>query len=135
MARSRDSAKRAGRWMQQLVAEYLAKHVNPDIDQRKLSGAKDRGDIGNLKVNGQRVVVEVKNTSRIDVASFLAEAEAERVNDNAVAGIVVAKRVGKGKPEDQIVLMTLRDFVALVNGERPVDTSSDSSQSEGHTES
>lgn len=105
--------------MQQLVADYLAKHVNPDIEQRKLSGAKDRGDIGNLKVGGNRLVVEVKNTSKLEVSSFLGEAEQERINDNALAGIVVAKRHGKGKPEDQLVMMTLQDFVAIITGTRP----------------
>lgn len=131
MGRTHASAKRAGRWMQQLVAEYLARHVNPDIEQRKLSGTKDRGDISGLKAHGKRVVVEVKNTSSLQVASFLAEAEQERLNDEALAGVVIAKRVGKGKPEDQLVLMTFADFVAIITGERP---SSEPNETEGHTE-
>ena len=105
--------------MQQLVADYLKQHVNEDIEQRKLSGTADRGDISGVKVHGKRVVLEVKNTARLEIAGFLAEAEVERVNDDALAGVVVAKRVGKGKPEDQIVMMTLADFVAIVTGTRP----------------
>ncbi len=119
MSRSRDSAKRAGRWMQQLVADYFKAHVNPDIEQRKLSGTKDRGDIAGLKVHGQRIAVEVKNTAQLKLAEFLKEAEQERINDDALAGVVIAKRTGKGKPEDQLVIMTLADFVAIVTGSRP----------------
>lgn len=119
MSRSHASAKRAGRGMQQLVADYLKIHVNEDIEQRKLSGTKDRGDIAGVKVHGKRVVLEVKNTARLDISGFLKEAEVERVNDEALVGVVVAKRVGKGKPEDQIVMMTLADFVAIVTGTRP----------------
>jgi len=105
--------------MQQLVADYFKKWINDDIEQRKLSGAQDRGDIAGVKVHGQRIAVEVKNTARLDIASFLAEAEVERVNDSALAGVVVAKRTGKGRPEDQLVIMTLADFVAIVTGKRP----------------
>ena len=105
--------------MQQLVADYFKLHVNPDVEQRKLSGTKDRGDIAGVKVHGQRIAIEVKNTSKLQVAEFLKEAERERINDDALAGVVIAKRTGKGKPEDQLVLMTLVDFVALVTGKRP----------------
>jgi hypothetical protein len=68
---------------------------------------------------GERVTVEVKNTSRWEPSTWLAEAEIERGNDDSVAGLVVAKRRGKGKAGDQIVIMTLAGLVSLLTGERP----------------
>ena len=118
MARSRASAKAAGTRHERAVADYLAQHVDDRIDRRVKAGAKDRGDIGGVRHLGARVVVECKNTSRLDVGTWLREAEIERGNDDATAGLVVAKRHGKGAPADQLVLMTLGDLVALLTGSR-----------------
>ena len=119
MARSRASAKAAGTRFERQVADYLAHGLDDDrIDRRVKAGAKDRGDIGGVRHLGARVVVECKNTSRLEVGPWLTEAEVERVNDAATAGLVVAKRHGKGAPADQLVLMTLGDLVALLNGNR-----------------
>ena len=43
----------------------------------------------------------------------------ERGNDDALVGVVAHKRHGVGAPGEQFVTMTLRDFVALLTGERP----------------
>lgn len=102
-----------------MVADYLAAHVDDRIDRRVKTGAKDRGDIGGLRAFGRRVVVEVKDCAKLEVGSWLREAEVERGNDDAVAGVVVAKRRGKGAPADLLVMMTLADFVALQTGCRP----------------
>lgn len=118
MARSRASAKAAGTRHERAVADYLAQHVDDRIDRRPKTGSKDRGDIGGVRHLGARVVVECKNTSRLDVGSWLREAEVERGNDDATVGLVVAKRHGKGSPADQLVLMTLGDLVALLTGSR-----------------
>lgn len=118
MARSRASAKAAGTRHERAVADYLAQHLDDRIDRRPKTGSKDRGDIGGVRHLGARVVVECKNTSRLDVGSWLREAEVERGNDDATVGLVVAKRHGKGDPADQLVLMTLGDLVALLTGSR-----------------
>ncbi|WP_298045710.1 hypothetical protein, partial [uncultured Citricoccus sp.] len=97
---------------------YLAEHVDDRIERRRLSGSKDRGDVSGLRHMGERVVVEVKNTARLDLAGWAAEAETARGNDDAVAGVVVSKRHGKGQAADQWVHMTLADFVALLTGSR-----------------
>jgi hypothetical protein len=55
----------------------------------------------------------------MNLAGWVAEAETERVNDGALAGVVVHKRRGKGHAGDQYVTMTLNDFVALLTGTRP----------------
>jgi hypothetical protein len=67
---------------------------------------------------GARIVVETKDCSRVEIGRWLTEVEVERLNDDAVAGLVVAKRRGKGDPADQLVLLTLRDLVALLTGQR-----------------
>lgn len=118
MARSRASAKAAGTRHERAVADYLAQHVDDRIDRRVKAGAKDRGDIGGVRHLGARVVIECKNTSKLEVGTWLREADVERGNDDAAVGLVVAKRRGKGAPADQLVLMTLGDLVALLTGSR-----------------
>lgn len=118
--RSLRSAKAAGSRFERQVADYLAAALDDDrIDRRAKTGAKDRGDIAGLRHAGQHVVIEVKNTARWTPGTWLTEAEVERVNDTALAGLVVAKRHGKGDPADQVVMMTLRDLAALLAGRRP----------------
>ena len=118
MTRSRATAKRQGASFERQIADYLAANIDDRIDRRPKTGAKDRGDIGGLRHMGGRVVVECKNTARHHLAEWAAEAEIERGNDDALAGIVVAKRHGKGQPKDQWVILTLGDFVALITGTR-----------------
>lgn len=120
MSRSLRSAKAAGSRFERQVADYLRAALDDDrIDRRAKTGAKDRGDIAGLRHMGGRVVVECKNTARWTPGVWLSEAEVERGNDDALAGLVVAKRHGKGDPAEQVVLMTLRDFAALLCGARP----------------
>lgn len=120
MTRTRASARAAGSRFERVVADYLATELGDDrIDRRPKFGSKDRGDIGGIRVHGQRVVVECKDTARLDIGPWLNEAEIERGNDDALVGLVVAKRHGKGNPADQLVVMTLADLVALMSGSRP----------------
>jgi hypothetical protein len=120
MTRTRASAKAAGARFERSVADYLAEHVDDRIDRRVKTGAKDRGDVGGLRHMGSRVVVECKDYGgRLVPALWVGEADVERRNDDADVGLVVAKRRGTADPGDQYVLMTLRDLVALLTGERP----------------
>jgi hypothetical protein len=119
MGRSRASAKKAGSDFERQVADYLAEHVDDRIDRRVKTGNKDRGDIAGVRHMGERVVIECKNVATMSLGTWVAEAEVERGNDDAVAGLVAHKRRGKGAPGDQYVTMTLADLVALLTGERP----------------
>lgn len=120
MTRSRAAAKAAGTRFESAVAGYLAEHVDDRIERRVKSGAKDRGDIGGVRTpTGGRVVIECKDTARIDLAGWAAEAAVERGNDDALVGVTVHKRHGKGQPGEQWVTCTLDDFVALLTGVRP----------------
>ena len=117
MARSRASAKAAGSKFERDIADHLAKTVDDRIDRRVKTGAKDRGDIGGVRVHGQRLVLELKNTSRINLGTWITEAHTEAGNDDALAGVIVHKRHGKGKPGDQWVTMTVNDLIALITGQ------------------
>ncbi|KAM9863113.1 hypothetical protein ACI1US_00998 [Leucobacter sp. BZR 635] len=119
MTRNRASAKKAGTAQETLAVNYLARVLSDDrIERRRLSGSKDRGDIAGLRtVDQQRIVAEVKNTAKLALGPWLREAEIERGNDDAAVGVVIHKRHGSAKPEDQIVSMTLRDFAVLLGGD------------------
>jgi hypothetical protein len=120
MTRSRTSAKEAGTRFETSVGRYLAAHVDDRIERRARTGGKDRGDISGVRApGGGRVVVECKDTSRINLAGWSAEAEVERGNDDALIGVTVHKRHGVGDPGKQWVTMTLADFAALLAGQRP----------------
>lgn len=121
MARSRKSAKSAGGKFERLMADYLSKHVDDRIDRRVKTGSKDRGDIAGLRHQGQKVVVECKDVTRWSPGTWFTEAEIERINDDALSGMVFAKRHGNANAGDQIVMMTARDLVALLTGRRPIE--------------
>lgn len=118
MARTRKSAKAAGSRFEREIADCLAQHVDDRIDRRVKTGSKDRGDIGGVRLHGQRIVLECKNTARINLAGWMAETDDERGNDDALAGLIVHKRHGKGDPLDQWVTLTVRELVAILRGDR-----------------
>lgn len=120
MTRTRASAKTQGTRFETSIARYLAEHVDDRIERRARTGGRDRGDIGGVRApGGGRVVIEAKNTSRINLAGWAAEAEIERGNDDALIGVTVHKRHGVGDPAKQWVTMTLADLTALLTGQRP----------------
>jgi hypothetical protein len=135
-SRSRRSARNAGTWFERSVADYLAATMTAltgwpsGIDRRPKTGNKDRGDIGGVRrwtlgrgttpnrFSG-KVVVECKYEKTVKLAEWAREAEIERGNDDALAGVVVHKRHGVSDPARQWVPMELATLVALLAGERP----------------
>ena len=81
-------------------------------------GANDRGDIANVETfNALPIAVECKDYGgQFKVGPWLNEAETERKNLGAVAGIVIAKRRGVSAPGSQVVIMTVDDFIAIATG-------------------
>ena len=119
MTRTRASAKAAGTRQERVVADYLAREYDDRIDRRVKTGAKDCGDIAGLRTrDGRRIVLEVKNTTRIDLAGWATELDAEIENDGALTGAVVHKRHGVADPAKQWVTMTLEQLTWLLKGER-----------------
>ncbi|BAH52274.1 hypothetical protein [Rhodococcus opacus] len=118
MARNRASAKAAGSRFERLIADGLALALGDDrIDRRVKTGAKDRGDIAGVRIHGQRLVIECKDCATTSLPQWTREAQLEAGNDDALAGVVVAKRRGTTDPLDQWVHMTVRDLVALITGQ------------------
>lgn len=123
MARTRTTARKAGSSFERLIADTLAAHIDDRIDRRPKMGSKDRGDIGGVRLSpvfrSGRVVIECKSTRTLSLGTWANEAETERGNDDAVAGIIAHKRHGKAAGLDQWVTLTVRDLCALLTGERP----------------
>ena len=127
MARSRKTARGAGTWMETKSVDHLRAGLArlpfaEFIVRQTKSGGKDRGDIANVRLpDGRPLAIEVKNTTRAEVAKWLREAEVERVNADAAATCVISKRVGVGETRmgEQLVQMTLDDLIVILGGERP----------------
>jgi len=121
LTRNHRSARTAGARFERLIADHLAASLDDDrIDRRPSNGAKDRGDIGGVRTpHGGRLVIECKDTTRLDIAGWLRETELERGNDDAVAGLIVHKRHGVSDPGQQWVTCTVNDLIALLTGQRP----------------
>ena len=118
MSRNRRSARQAGTRFEREIADYLAATYDDRIDRRPKTGARDKGDIGGLRHMGQRVTIECKNTSRTTLATWITEAQTARGHDDAGAALIIHKRHGRGRPEDQWVTTTLGELVALLTGDR-----------------
>jgi hypothetical protein len=117
MTRNRASAKKAGASFEQFVADYLQDRLDDDrIERRVMGGTKDRGDISNVRFMSHRLVLECKNVATMSLGSWVEEAHIEAGNDDALLGVVVHKRRGKGQPGDQFVTLTLDDFATLLMG-------------------
>ena len=118
MTRNRQSAKSAGARFERIIADCFAWALKDDrIDRQVKTGALDKGDVANVRTrDGQRIVIECKDTSRFDIGHWVNEVARERDNAHALAGIVVHKRKGKADPLEQYVTMTMRDLLLSVWG-------------------
>lgn len=116
MTRNRTSAKKAGALFERQIADHLALVVDDRIDRRVRNGAKDRGDIGGWRFAGRRIVAELKNTSRLALGAWWAEALLEKANDDAQVAMVIHKRHGKADPAEQWVTLTLGELLTLLHG-------------------
>jgi Holliday junction resolvase len=83
-------SKRKGTAGESAVVAWLRDQGWLAAERRALTGAADQGDIAGLP----GVVIEVKNTAKVDLAGWLAELEAEISNAKADTGFVIAKRRG-----------------------------------------
>jgi len=96
------ASKRKGTGWESAVVSYLRDNGVPHAERRALAGNKDRGDIAGIP----GVAVECKSAARVELAAWVDEAEAERVNDRADLGVVWIKRRGKASPGAGFVIMT-----------------------------
>ena len=124
--RKSSTARKAGSNFEACAAEFLSMATGTEIVRRVRHGAKDTGDLHGIRIGRHRVVAECKDyTSRERMASWLAEADAERGNDDALVGVVIshmrgvsADRRSLSRMAAQPVTMTLLDLAALIVGDR-----------------
>lgn len=114
------AASRKGASFERDAADWLAARLGDDrIDRRVKRGTNDTGDIGGIRTPlGGRVVVEVKNQARMELAAWVDEAERERGNDDATVGVVLHKRRGRGVTRfgENYVTLTVEGFARLIEG-------------------
>lgn len=117
--RTNRSARAAGTRFERSIADWLAQHLDDRIDRRARTGARDRGDLTGIRHRGERVVAELKNTTRMNLAGWIAEAHLEAMNDSARIGVVIHKRHGVADPSQQWVSMTVADLAWLLGADHP----------------
>ena len=116
MGRNLKSAKAAGARFERLIADHLDSRLyGLHVDRQVKTGAYDSGDIAGVHLAGKRIAIECKNVTRMDLPKWTREAHTEAGNIGGAAGIVIHKRHGNGKPEDQWVTMTVTDLVTIIN--------------------
>lgn len=116
MGRNLRSAKAAGGKFERLIADYLNERLyGLNVDRQVKTGARDSGDIAGVHLAGRRIAIECKNVTRMDLPRWTREAHTEAGNIGGAAGVVIHKRHGNGKPEDQWVTMTVTDLVTIIN--------------------
>lgn len=114
------AARSKGTALETLATNYLATRLGDDrIMRMPLHGKHDRGDIAGIRtVLGEKVTVECKSHKRMDLGTWLREAEVERGNADAAVAVVLHKRHGKAAAEHQLVTMTLADFAVLLGADK-----------------
>lgn len=116
MGRNLRSAKAAGSRFERLIADHLNDRLyGLNVDRQVKTGARDSGDIAGVHLAGKRIAIECKNVTRMDLPRWTREAHTEAGNIGGAAGVVIHKRHGNGKPEDQWVTMTVTDLVTIIN--------------------
>lgn len=110
MSRTRATAKKAGTAWETDIVRALIAYGWPFAERRRLAGDKDRGDIAGVA----GVVIEAKNTARLDLAGAVDEANVEALNDGTSLGVAWIKRKGRSFAEDGYVVMTGATFVRLL---------------------
>ncbi|MFE7659660.1 hypothetical protein [Streptomyces celluloflavus] len=104
------AAKRKGTAWESAIVRALREHGHPHAERRALGGAADRGDVAGLP----GVVIEAKASTHLELASWIAELDAEMANDGADLGAVWHKRRGKSSPLDGYVTMPGHVFLRLL---------------------
>lgn len=104
------ASKRKGTNWESAIVQYLRDNGVPHAERRALCGNKDRGDIAGIP----GIAIEAKSAARIELASWVDEAEKERANDGAQVGLVWVKRRGRTCPGSGFVILTGDQLVTLL---------------------
>ena len=118
--------KQKGTRLETAVMEYMQWALGDHgIHRETLHGSMDVGDIGGVYFGGEPVTIEVKNTTRLDLARHYREAETEAGNKDSVIPVLVQKRRGVGIDSlegtgGQWAVMTLETLCRLLNHGLPI---------------
>lgn len=104
------ASKRKGTTWESAIVDYLRANGVPHAERRAPNGARDRGDIAGLP----GVVLEAKAAAKLELGAWLAEAEAERVNDGADVAAVWVKRRGRAGAGDGLVVITPATWMTVL---------------------
>ena len=110
--------KQRGSAFESALAKYLRERGH-DAERLALRGNRDEGDLVLRLPTGDRFVIEAKATARIDLAGWVAQAEAEVKNYGEHRGImpagfaVVYKRRGYGIGQSYVI-MPLDEWISQV---------------------
>lgn len=108
-------SQRKGAKFEQACADYLTRNTDCEVIRKRLHGSADEGDLYGLRLGQGKVTVECKDCRKMELAGWVDEAEAERINDGADYAIVIHHRKGKGEKNfgGNYVTMTLDTFVRM----------------------
>lgn len=104
------SAKAKGRTAENLWVEWLQRNGWRYAERRRLTGAKDRGDIAGTP----DITWEIKSHKTYKFPQWMVETEQERVNNHDTIGVLVVKPNGVGKPDDFWCVVTPRVLAHLL---------------------
>lgn len=111
-------SKQKGTAFESLITNHFKAVWDPRIERRTLNGALDKGDIAGFRVGDDDFVLECKNHKAMNIGGWVAEAEKERVNAQAVAAFVIHKRRGTTDPGKQYVTCTVDDLLEALYAAR-----------------
>jgi myo-inositol-hexaphosphate 3-phosphohydrolase len=90
--------------------------VQVPTGRASLAGTTDKGDTDGVVSPFARVVLELKNDNRQDLAVWVNGAEAERGNADALVGTVADRSHGTNWLGDHRVAVTVDGLVKLLDG-------------------
>lgn len=110
------SKEKGTRFESQVVA-HLKGALGDSVERRALSGVNDRGDVSGVYFMGEPFVLECKNCRRMELSSWMDEADAEAGNADAPYYAVIHKRRGCGDKSfgDNYVTMPLSVFERILS--------------------
>ena len=108
-----------GPWFEARTVDYLRETFGDAIERRVMGGKNDRGDVAGLFWHGRPFVIEAKNRTKLELATWMGELADECGNADTDMGAVVFHRKGKGAQSmgDQYVLMDLRTLCKLLGAD------------------
>lgn len=103
-------SKTKGRTAENAVVAWLHTVGWPHAERRRLTGARDKGDIAGVV----GVTLEIKDNKAVDLAGWVGELQAEMANTGDRVGAVIAKRRGHPRDVGQWYAVLPADVLAVL---------------------